>query len=172
MCASAGYRSVFNVPHAFAVCSFADEMAAAAGRDPVDYLRQLIGAPRKIDLKAEGVDYSNYGSPIDLYPIDTGRLRATLDLAAERAGWGQPLPPRHGRGIAVHRSFVSYVAAVVQVAVADDGQVSVPRVDIAVDCGLAMNPDRVRSQMEGAAIMSISNALYSYITVQQGPRRQ
>jgi isoquinoline 1-oxidoreductase beta subunit len=166
------YRSVFNVPHAFAVCSFADEMAAAAGRDSLDYLRQLIGAPRKIDLKAQGVDYPNYDSPIDLYPIDTGRLRATLDLAAERAGWGHPLPPRHGRGIAVHRSFVSYVAAVVQVAISDDGQVSVPRVDMAVDCGLAVNPDRVRSQMEGAAIMSISNALYSNVTVQQGQIQQ
>jgi isoquinoline 1-oxidoreductase subunit beta len=166
------YRSVFNVPHAFAVCSFADEMAAAAGRDSLGYLRQLIGTARKIDLKAEGVDYANYDSPIDLYPIDTGRLRATLDLAAERAGWGHPLPPRHGRGIAVHRSFVSYVAAVVQVAISDDGQVSIPRIDMAVDCGLTVNPDRVRSQMEGAAIMSISNALYSNITVQQGQIQQ
>jgi isoquinoline 1-oxidoreductase beta subunit len=98
------YRSVFNIPHAFAVCSFADELAALAGRDPLEYLRKLIGPQRKIDLKAQGVDYPNYGSPIELYPIDTGRLRATLDLAAENAGWGQPLPSRHGRGIAVHRS--------------------------------------------------------------------
>jgi CO/xanthine dehydrogenase Mo-binding subunit len=82
------YRSVFNIPHAFAVCSFADEMAAVAGRDPLEYLRELIGPPRKIDLKARGVDYPNYGSPIELYPIDTGRLRGTLDLAAENAGWG------------------------------------------------------------------------------------
>jgi isoquinoline 1-oxidoreductase subunit beta len=98
------YRSVFNIPHAFAVCSFADELAALAGRDPLEYLRKLIGPQRKIDLKAQGVDYPNYGSPIELYPIDTGRLRATLDPAAENAGWGQPLPSRHGRGIAVHRS--------------------------------------------------------------------
>jgi isoquinoline 1-oxidoreductase subunit beta len=166
------YRSVFNIPHAFAVCSFADEMAAAAGRDPLEYLRELIGAPRKIDLNAEGVDYPNYGSPIDLYPIDTGRLRATLDLAAEKAGWGQPLPLGHGRGIAVHRSFVTYAAAVVQVAISDDGRISVPRVDMAVDCGLAVNPDRVRSQIEGAAIMGLSNALYSSITVRQGQIQQ
>ena len=162
------YRSVLNIPHAFAVCSFADEMAALAGRDPLEYLRELIGPARKIDLKSQGVDYPNYGSPIELYPIDTGRLRATLDLAAENAGWGQPLPSRHGRGIAVHRSFVTYAAAVVQVAVSDDGQVSVPRVDMAVDCGLAVNPDRVRAQMEGAAIMGLSNALYSDITIRQG----
>jgi hypothetical protein len=68
------YRSVFNIPHAFAVCSFADELAALAGRDPLEYLRKLIGPQRKIDLKAQGVDYPNYGSPIELYPIDTGRL--------------------------------------------------------------------------------------------------
>jgi isoquinoline 1-oxidoreductase subunit beta len=104
MSASAGIDRVFNIPHAFAVCSFADELAALAGRDPLEYLRKLIGPQRKIDLKAQGVDYPNYGSPIELYPIDTGRLRATLDLAAENAGWGQPLPSRHGRGIAVHRS--------------------------------------------------------------------
>jgi isoquinoline 1-oxidoreductase beta subunit len=166
------YRSVCNIHHAFAVCSFADEMAVAAGRDPVDYLRQLIGAPQEINLKADGVDYPNYGSPLDLYPIDTGRLRATLDLVADRAGWGQPLPPRQGRGIAVHRSFVSYAAVVVRVAVSDDGQISIHRIDIAVDCGLAVNPDRVRAQMEGAAIMGISNALYSGITVQQGQIQQ
>jgi isoquinoline 1-oxidoreductase beta subunit len=163
---------VFNIPHAFAVCSFADEMAALAGRDPVDFLRELIGPPRQIDLKAQGVDYPNYGSPIELYPVDTGRLRATLDVAAENAGWGQPLPSGHGRGIAVHRSFVSYVAAVVQVAISDDRQVSVPRIDMAVDCGLAVNPDRVRAQMEGAAIMGLSNALYSGITIRQGQIEQ
>jgi isoquinoline 1-oxidoreductase beta subunit len=94
------YRSVFNIPHAFAVGSFAEELAALAGRDPLEYLRELIGPQRNIDLKAQGVDYPNYGSPIELYPIDTGRLRATLDLAAENgvgaavaiASW-----PRHRR---------------------------------------------------------------------------
>jgi isoquinoline 1-oxidoreductase beta subunit len=162
------YRSVFNIPHAFAVCSFADELAAAAGQDPLEYLRQLIGAPRHIDLRALGVDYPNYGASIDAYPIDTGRLRGVLDLVATKSGWEQKLPPRQGRGIAVHRSFLTYVAVVVQVAVGNDGQVTIPRVDMAVDCGLVVNPDRVRSQMEGAAIMAISNALYSNISAKQG----
>ncbi|MEA2625658.1 MAG: isoquinoline 1-oxidoreductase subunit beta [Candidatus Binatota bacterium] len=166
------YRSVFNIPHAFAVCSFADELAAAAGKDPLQYLRMLLGPPRTIDLKAIGVDYPNYGAPMDRYPIDTQRMRTVLDLAAESSGWGRPLPSRHGRGIAVHRSFLSYVAAVAEVAVDDEGQITVPRLDIAIDCGLAVNPDRVRSQLEGAAIMAISNTLYSNITVRQGQIEQ
>lgn len=162
------YRSVFNIPHAFAVCSFADELAAAAGRDPLDYLRELLGEPRDIDLRALGVDYPNYGASLDVYPIDTGRMRAVLDLVAKNSGWGEKLPPRQGRGIAVHRSFLTYVAVVAQVAVGSDGQVGVPRIDMAVDCGLVINPDRVRAQMEGAAIMAISNALYSNVSAKQG----
>jgi isoquinoline 1-oxidoreductase beta subunit len=162
------YRSVYNIPHAFAVCSFADELAAAAGKDPVEFLRTLLGSPRKIDLKAMGVDYPNYGASLDAYPIDTGRMRAVLDLAAQKSGWGTSLPARQARGVAVHRSFLSYVAAVAQVAVDKDGQITVPRIDVAVDCGLVVNPDRVRAQFEGAAIMGISNALYSNITVKKG----
>jgi isoquinoline 1-oxidoreductase subunit beta len=172
------YRSVYNIPHAFAVCSFADELAVAADKDPVEYLRLLLGAPRIIDLKAIGVDYPNYGVTElrpdlrDAYPIDTGRLRAVLDLAAAKSGWGQKLPPRHGRGIAVHRSFLSYAAAVAHVAVGQDGTVTVPRVDLAIDCGLVVNPDRVQAQLEGAAIMAISNTLYSNITMRDGRTEQ
>jgi isoquinoline 1-oxidoreductase beta subunit len=168
------YRSVYNIPHAFAVCSFADELALAAGKDPVEYLRSLLGAPRKIDLTAIGVDYPNYGvnellpAMRNAYLIDTGRLRGVLDLAAAKSGWGGTLPPRQGRGIAVHRSFLTYVAAVAHVAVGHDGQVSIRRIDLAVDCGLVVNPDRVRAQMEGAAIMGIGNTLYSAITVKKG----
>jgi isoquinoline 1-oxidoreductase subunit beta len=162
------YRSVFNLPHAFAVCSFADELAHAAGKDPVEYLRQLLGGPRKLDFAAMHVDYPNYGASLDEYPVDTGRLRGVLDLAVRNSEWGQPLPPRHGRGVAVHRSFLTYAAAVVHVAVGNDGQVTIPRVDIALDCGIAVNPDRVRAQFEGAVIMGISNTLYSNITVRQG----
>jgi isoquinoline 1-oxidoreductase subunit beta len=166
------YRSVYNIPHAFAVCSFADELAAAAGADPLDYLRRLVGAARTIDLKAIGVDYPNYGASMAEYPIDTGRMRAVLDIAAEASGWGGKLPARHGRGIAVHRSFLTYVAVVVEVVVDDQGQISIPRVDMAVDCGLVVNPDRVRAQMEGAVIMGLSNALYSSISIKQGQIQQ
>jgi isoquinoline 1-oxidoreductase subunit beta len=162
------YRSVYNIPHAFAVCSFADELAAAAGKDPIEYLRQLLGAPRKLDFKAMSVNYPNYGASLDDYPVDTGRLHGVLDLVARNSDWGKSLPSRQGRGVAVHRSFLTYVAAVVQVTVGNDGQITIPRVDVALDCGLVVNPDRVRAQFEGAAIMGISNALYSNISIKQG----
>jgi isoquinoline 1-oxidoreductase beta subunit len=172
------YRSVYNIPHAFAVCSFADELAAAAGKDPVEFLPQLLGPPRIIDLKAMGVDYPNYGveellpTMRNAYLIDTGRLRRVLDLAAEKSGWGGKLPPRQGRGIAVHRSFLAYVAAVAHVAIGQDGTVTIPRIDLAIDCGLVVNPDRVRAQLEGAVIMGISNTLYSAITFSKGRTEQ
>jgi isoquinoline 1-oxidoreductase beta subunit len=162
------YRSVYNIPHAFAVCSFADELAHAAGKDPVEHLRQLLGAPRQLDFAAMKVDYPNYGASLLQYPFDTGRLRGVLDLVVRNSEWGRPLPPRHGRGVAIHRSFLTYVAAIAEVAVGDDGEVTIPRVDIAVDCGLVVNPDRVRAQFEGAVIMAISNTLYSTISIKQG----
>jgi len=174
------YRSVYNIPHAFAVCSFVDELAAAAGKDPLEYLRDLLGPPRILDLKALGVavDYPNYGvgelAPgiADQYLIDTARLRGVLDLVAANSNWGEKLPQRQGRGIAVHRSFLSYVAVVAHVAVGNDGQITLPRLDMAIDCGTVVNPDRVRAQLEGAAIMSIGNALYSHITVKNGKVEQ
>ena len=166
------FRSVSNIPHAFAVCSFADELAHAAGRDPKDYLLELLGPPRHVDLSKEGVQYGNYGDPIDVYPIDTGRLRGVVQLAAEKAGWGRPLPAGHGRGIAVHRSFVSYVAIVVEAAIGKDGTLSIPRVDMAVDCGFAAFPDRIHSQMEGAAVMALSSALYGEVTFHDGRAQQ
>jgi isoquinoline 1-oxidoreductase beta subunit len=162
------YRSVYNIPQAFAVCSFADELAHAGGKDPVEYLRQLLGEPRKLDFAAMHVDYPNYGASLDTYPVDTGRLRGVLDLVVRNSEWGRPLPPRQGRGVAVHRSFLTYVAAIAHVAVGDDGQVTIPRIDLAIDCGLVVNPDRVRAQLEGAAIMGIGNTLYSNITVKDG----
>ncbi len=163
------FRSVLNIPHAFAVCSFADELARAAGRDPKDYLLELLGPSRRVDA---GAHYQNYGDDINVYPIDTGRLRRVIEQVAEKAQWGRSLPAGHGLGIAVHRSFVSYVAIVVEAAVGKDGTVSVPRVDMAVDCGFAAYPDRIRSQMEGAAVMALSSALYGEITFRKGRAQQ
>ena len=107
------FRSVSNVPRAFAVQSFAGELAHELGKDPKDFLLELIGPARIIDPKAAGMpeDFWNYGEPYDEFPIDTGRLRNVVELAAEKAGWGKQLPEREGLGIAVHRSFVTYVAS-------------------------------------------------------------
>lgn len=161
-------RSVANIYHAFAVCSFADELAHAAGRDPKDYLLELIGPGRIIDLKAQGVDYPNMG-PIEQYPVDASRLRNVIEQVAERSGWGKRrLPKGHAMGIAAHRSFLTYVASVVEVAVSPQGKVSIPRVDTVVDAGTIVNPDRVRSQFEGAAVFGASLAMVGEITASDG----
>ena len=166
------FRSVNNVPHAFAAGSFVGELAAAAGRDQREFLLELIGPARHVTPALVGIKYDNYGASMDVYPIDTARMRRVVELASEKAGWGRPLAARHGLGIAVHRSFLTYVCTVVEVAVAADGTISVPRVATAVDCGLAIHPERVRAQMEGAAVMGIGLALYGQITFKNGEAQQ
>lgn len=165
-------RSVCNIYHAFALHSFADELAVKAGRDQVEYLLDLIGKPRMVDPTAEGATYLNYDKPLDQYPIDTGRLTNVLKVAADKSGWGKKLPAREGLGICVHRSFLSYIASVVHVKVADDGAVSIPRVDMAYDCGLVVNPERARSQMEGSAVFGVSLAMTGDITAKGGAIEQ
>ncbi len=162
------FRSVYNIPQGFAVQSFVDELAHARGMDPVDHLRELIGAPRIVNAHATVKDAWNYGEPWDVYPVDAGRLRRVLDLAAEKAGWGKKLPPGEGMGIAVHRSFVTYVATVVRVKVDAKGALSVPQVDTAIDCGFHINPERIASQIEGAAIMGLGLARYGEISFKNG----
>ena len=105
-------------------------------------------------------------------PVDTGRLRRVVETAAREAGWGKSLPKGRGLGIAAHYSFVSYIAAVVEVAVDDKGVVTIPRVDIAVDCGASVNPERVRAQMEGACVMGVGVAMQSEITFKGGRVQQ
>lgn len=162
-------RSVANIYHTFAHGSFTDELAHKAGKDPKDYLLELIGEGKILDLEAEGVDYPNMGGPIDQYPVDTARLRHVIELVAEKSGWGaRTLPSGHALGISAHRSFLTYVATVVEVAVDDQGKVSIPRVDTAVDAGTIVHPDRVRAQFEGAAVFGASLALLGEITATDG----
>jgi len=161
-------RSVANIYHAFAVQSFAAEMAEAAGRDQKDYLLELIGPPRTLDPNEEGAEYDNYGSPMEDYPIDTGRMAGTVERAAELAGWGRELPERRGLGIAVHRSFTSYVSTVVEVEVDSRGRLSIPGIWSVIDAGTVVNPNHVEHQMEGGTIFGLSNALYGEITVEEG----
>ena len=160
-------RSVANIYHAFAVQTFADELAHAAGRDPVDYMLELIGPARIVDMA--GVANPNYGGNYDQYPNDTGRLRKVLEIAAEKSGWGKrKFAKGAGMGIAVHRSFLTYVANVVEVQVSDDGAIHIPRVETVVDAGLITNPESARSQFEGAAVFGTSIALSGSITATNG----
>ena len=164
------FRSVNAIHHGFAIGSFVDELAHAAGKDSAEFLMALIGGDRRVDLSKAGLvaPASNYGSSWTDYPLDAGRARRVVELAAEKSGWKGKLPRGKGRGIAMHRSFLSYVAMVVEVEVQPDGTVLVPRATVAVDAGFVANPDRARAQMEGALIMAMSNTLYSEITFANG----
>ena len=118
-------------------------------------------------------DFWDYGENPEVYPIDTGRLRNVVELVTEKAGWGKrDVPKGHGLGLAVHRSFVSYVAAVIEAAVDEKGNITIPRVDIAVDCGPIVNPDRVRSQFEGAVVMGLGVGLLNEISFKDGRVQQ
>ncbi len=166
------FRSVSNIPHAFAVQSMVAEIAFATGRDPKEMLLELIGPARIVDLSKSVKDLWDYGEPISSYPIDAGRLRNVVELVADKGGWGRQVPKGHGLGIAAHRSFVSYIATIVEVAVDDKGNITVPRVDTAIDCGTYVNPERIRSQIEGAAIMGLSLAKHGAITFKNGRVQQ
>jgi isoquinoline 1-oxidoreductase beta subunit len=161
------FRAVYNVPHAFAIQSFAAELAATAGRDHRDYLLELLGPPRLTDPRNVG-DTWNYGEDPERYPIDIGRLRSVIVAATERAGWGRTLPPGRGLGLAVHASFASYAAVVFDVEFGRAGELTIHSADIAFDCGPQVNPERIRAQLEGACIMGIGIALHSEITATDG----
>jgi isoquinoline 1-oxidoreductase beta subunit len=131
-----------------------------ANRDRVEYLLDALGKDRVIEQK---------GPFAAKFPYDTGRLRRVIELAAEKSGWAKKKPGK-GRalGIAAHWSFLSYVAAVVEVEVDAKGKIVIPRVDIAADCGQVINPDRVRNQFEGASVFGASIALMGEITAAAG----
>lgn len=165
------YRSVNAIHHGFAIGSFVDELAFAAKQDPADFLLKLIGSDRVVDLSKAGLvkPASNYGATWTDHPLDTARARRVVELAVSKSGWrGAKLPLGKGRGISMHRSFLSYVAMVVEVEVLPDGTVLVPKATVAVDAGFIANPDRAKAQMEGALIMAMSNVLSSEMTFAKG----
>jgi isoquinoline 1-oxidoreductase beta subunit len=161
------FRSVSNIPHVFASQCFIDELAHRAKQDPLAYARALIGSRRRIDPTTLSDDW-NYSEDPALYPVDTGRMRDVLDAAARGARWGRKLPKGHGLGLAFCYSFLSYTATVVEVAVNEKGELQVVAVDMAIDCGPQINPERIRSQLEGGAIMGLSLALSGEITFEKG----
>jgi isoquinoline 1-oxidoreductase subunit beta len=139
---TAFWRGVGPTHNIFVVESFIDELAAAAKQDPVAYRKALLG--------------------------HNPRALGVLSLAAEKAGWGQPLPARRGRGVSVQFAFGSYLSQVADVEVASDGSVKVHRIVCAVDCGIAINPDTVAAQVEGGALFGLAAALYGSITLKNG----
>jgi isoquinoline 1-oxidoreductase beta subunit len=158
-------RSVCNVWHAFALNAFIDEMAAAAGADPVEYRVRLVGRDRVFDAPNEPRDAMESFNGLS---VDSGRYRRVLEHVAHEAGWNKPLPEGHFRGIAAHNSFYSYTAAVVEIALEPDRSFRVVRVDTAVDCGRIVNPEGVVQQVEGATIFGLGLALYGELTARAG----
>ena len=160
-------RSVASVYHTFAVQSFAAELASSCGADPLAYLLDLFGPPRILDLKIP-----NYKA-LPNFPFDVGRLRRVTELAAEKASWGKrALGKGQGMGIAAHRYGYAYVAAAVEAEVSTTGFLRIPRVDLAVDCGTAVNPANIRAQLEGAAVFGVSIARFGEITAAKGAVQQ
>ncbi|MGH6735040.1 MAG: molybdopterin cofactor-binding domain-containing protein [Methyloceanibacter sp.] len=143
---TAFWRSVGPSHNIFVVESFIDECAAATKKDPLDYRRALLAK-----------------SP---------RALAVLELAAEKAGWGGPLPERSGRGIAVQTVFGTFMAQVAEVAVSKAGEVRVKRVTCAVDCGVAINPNTIEAQVQSAIVYGLSAALFDEITLKDGRVQQ
>jgi isoquinoline 1-oxidoreductase beta subunit len=164
-------RSVANIYHAFGVQCFTDELAHRANRDPVEYLLDLLGPPRTLDFT--NVQYPNYGADYKTYPWETGRLRKVIEMVADKSGWAKKKSGRgHGFGFAAHRSFLTYVATVVEVEVDDQGEIQIPRVDTAIDAGLVVNPEVTRAQFEGAAVFATSIVRSGEITAKNGVIQQ
>jgi isoquinoline 1-oxidoreductase beta subunit len=160
-------RSVANVYHAFAVQSFLDELAAAANRDRIEYYLDVLGPERVVDLGP------TFAATAGKFPLDTGRMRRVVETVADKSGWAsKKSTPGHGYGFAAHWSFLSYIAAVVEVKIDAEGKVTIPRVDLAVDTGQVIHPDRVRAQFEGAAVFGTSIAMMGEITAKDGRIRQ
>ncbi len=182
-------RSAASIYHAFGICSFADELAVAAGHDSKDYLLDLIGKGRILPLEAEGVEhYNNNSLPMEEvvvpiggqmvqilpgYPPDTRRLRAVVERVAKDSGWDEKVRKYKGMqgrglGIAAHRSRLSYVAIVVDVSLDENNKLMINEIYGTIDCGLAVNRDRVVAQMQGGIIYGLSLALFGEITVKDG----
>ena len=165
-------RSVSNIQHAFAIGSMLDEIAAYRKVDPVANLVELLGPDRDIPFDKQMEGFENYGEPMDKFPWSTKRLRNVIELVAEKSGWGKSLPKGHGMGICAHRSFLTYVACVVQVAVDAAGSFSIEEVHYAVDCGIVVNRNSVINQFEGGAVFASGGAMKGGISFKNGHPEQ
>ena len=164
-------RSVYNIPFAFGVGSFVDELAHAAQENPMDFWLALIGEDRHIDFSQEKFKFSNYSKPLSEYPYDTARYKGVISRLRSECNWDEPQQANQGWGMTAIRSFLSYVAVACKVEVVD-GKLSVLEMHGVIDCGTVVNPDRVHSQMEGAMIFGLSLALLGEISFVDGVPEQ
>jgi isoquinoline 1-oxidoreductase beta subunit len=162
-------RAVCHLFHAFGAHSFVDEIARMNNSNYVDYFLKILGPDRKVDLTKDGVKPWNNGQSTEVFPMDTGRLRRVLEMAAEKSGYGKYKHTKNRAiGICAHRSFVSYVASAVEIAIDDQGNLTIPNVWTVADVGQIVMPDRVKSQFEGAAVFGTSLAMMGEITADAG----
>ena len=162
------FRSVANINNAFAQGCFVDELAAKAGISTHKMWLNLFGKDRIVDPAKEGFDeWDNYGQKTQLHALDTRRMKAILNRVVQESGADKKVKKNEGWGISYAHSFNSYVAAATKVRV-DGNKLTVLEMHTAIDCGIAVTPDRIVSQMEGAMIMGLSTALLSEITVKDG----
>ncbi|MDB4946956.1 MAG: Isoquinoline 1-oxidoreductase beta subunit [Labilithrix sp.] len=166
-------RSVYNIFQAFSIGSFVDEIAHAKNADARETWLELLGPPRQLSLADLGVkQLKNYGQPLDVHPVDAGRLRSVIERVTAASGWTRRKQDGRALGLAAHRSFASYTAVVASMVKREDGKLAVDEVWLACDAGLVVNLDRVRSQMEGAVIFGMSLALFGGITMKNGAIEQ
>ena len=165
-------RSVSNIFHAFAIQSFIAEAAHKAGRDQKDYLLETIGPDRILDVTEQNAEYDNYGADKAVYPLDISRLRHVIEKAAEMSKWGRKLPKGRGLGVAAHRSFLTYMATVVEVEVSDSGELKIIKSWASIDAGTVVNTDTVINQVQGGSIFGITVAISEGITFDKGRVQQ
>lgn len=161
-------RSVYNINHAFAVQSFLGELALRRGVSHPELVKALYGAPRPITAESAGGPISNYGASLDDHPIDIERFHGVIDRVQELADAAGPSPEGHARGFAVHYSFLTYVAVVVEMTRGPRGEPRLARAWVAADPGRIVNRDRVSAQLEGAVIFGASAALYGHLALEDG----
>lgn len=166
-------RSVSNINHAFAAQCMMDEIAEARGVDPIQQAIELLGEDRDLNFAEEtGGKYENYGEKIEDFPWNTGRMKKVIQAVSEKSNWSQNLAAGKAMGFAAHKSFLTYVACVVMVEKDANGNLSIPEVHYAVDCGVGVNTDRIKSQFEGGAQFATSLAMTSAITFDKGQVQQ
>jgi isoquinoline 1-oxidoreductase beta subunit len=166
-------RSVCNLHHAFAISSFIDEIAHARGVDPRDNLLELLGPDRHVTPEELGVKkVPNYGAKLDRYPIDVARFRHCVERVTELSRWSERAREGRSLGLAIHHSFLAYVAVVASVVKDTRGKVHVDEAWVVADAGTIVSPDRVTAMMEGAVIFGMSLALHGSITMKNGAVEQ